>query len=122
VLNDLGRLLLDEGREGEAEEQFRASVRVKPNALAYDYLGGINGRRGTLEEAERDFRAALSLDEFDSDAHFGLGDIYTLAGRKTESLSQYQAGLVNDPTNPHALEAVQELRQQIPGAQAVLPH
>jgi tetratricopeptide (TPR) repeat protein len=116
VLNDLGRLFLDEGREGEAEEQFRASVRVKPNALAYDYLGAINGRRGTLEEAERDFRAALSMEESDSYAHFGLGDIYTLAGRRTEALSQYQAGLVEDPTNPHGLAAVQELRQQITGA------
>jgi tetratricopeptide (TPR) repeat protein len=116
IRNDLGRLFLDEGREGAAEEQFRASVRVKPNALAYDYLGAINGRRGTLEEAERDFRAALSMDESDSYAHFGLGDIYTLAGRKSEALSQYQSGLVEDPTNAHGLAAIQELRQQIPRA------
>jgi tetratricopeptide (TPR) repeat protein len=110
--NKLGQLLLEEGREYEAEEQFRASVRVAPNALAYDYLGAINMRRGAMEEAERDFRAALSLDESDSDAHCGLGYLYKAAGRKAEALSQYQAGLVKDPTNPQALAAVQELRQQ----------
>ena len=110
--NKLGQLLLEEGREDEAEEQFRASVRVEPNALAYDYLGAINIRRGALEEAERDFRAALSLDESDSEAHCGLGYLYKAAGRKAEALSQYQAGLVKDPTNPQALAAVQELRQQ----------
>jgi tetratricopeptide (TPR) repeat protein len=110
--NKLGQLLLETGRLDEAEEQFRASVGVEPNALAYDYLGAINTRRSTPEEAERDFRAALSLDESDSDAHCGLGYLYKAAGRKAEALSQYQAGLVKDPTNPQALAAVQELRQQ----------
>jgi hypothetical protein len=55
------------------------------------------------------------LDESDSYAHFGLADIYTLAGRKTQALRQYQAGLVKDPTNAHALAAVENLRQQIAG-------
>jgi tetratricopeptide (TPR) repeat protein len=110
--NRLGRLLFETGRPHEAEEQFRASVRSKPSALAYDFLGLLNIRRGAVGEAVRDFRAALSLEEFDSNAHFGLGDIYRLAGRKAEALSQYQAGLVKDPTNARALAAVQELRRQ----------
>ena len=115
--NRLGELLLDEeGRTDEAEEQFRASVRTEPNAFAYDFLGEIAIRRGTLEEAERDFRAALSLDESDSAAHCGLGYLYKAAGRRAEALSQYQAGLVKDPTNPEALAAVQELRQQVRSA------
>jgi Flp pilus assembly protein TadD len=103
---------LETGRPREAEEQFGASVRSKPSALAYDFLGMLNIRRGALGEAARDFRAALSLEEADSYAHFGLGDVYRLAGRKAEALSQYQAGLVKDPTNPQALAAVQELRPQ----------
>jgi len=114
--NRLGRLLFETGRPHEAEEQFRASVRSKPSALAYDFLGLLNIRRGAVGEAVRDFRAALSLEEFDSNAHFGLGDIYTLAGRKAEALSEYQAGLVRDPTNAKALAAVQKLWQQIAGA------
>jgi Tfp pilus assembly protein PilF len=72
----------------------------------------LNIRRHAMEAAERDFRATLSLDESDSNAHFGLGDIYKAAGRKAEALSQYQAGLVEDPTNAQALAAVQELRRQ----------
>jgi len=56
-------------------------VRAKPNVAAYNYLGMLSMRRGNVTEAGRDFRAALSLDESDSYAHFGLGDIYTLAGR-----------------------------------------
>jgi tetratricopeptide (TPR) repeat protein len=115
IPNELGRLLLDEGRVSEAEDQFRASVRDEPNVLAYDFLGEINIRRGALGEAERNFRAALSLDESDSNAHFGLGYVYKAAGRNAEALRQYQAGLVKDPTNPQALAAVQKLGQQSAG-------
>ena len=114
--NRLGQLLVESGRLDEAEDQFRASLGSLPNALAYDFLGEINIRRRAAGEAERNFRAALSLDESDSNAHFGLGYLYKAAGRKAEALSQYQAGSVKDPTNPQALAAVQELRQQSVGA------
>jgi len=114
--NELGQLLFSAGRPNEAEEQFRASVRSGPNPVAYDYLGMLSIRRGDVGEAARDFRAALSLEESDSYAHFGLGDIYTVAGRKGEALREYQAGLAGDPTNAQALAAVQKLRQQIAGA------
>jgi len=112
VSNELGGLLLEQGRVSEAEDQFRASLRDEPNVLAYDFLGEINIRQGAEKEAERDFRAALGLDESDSNAHFGLGYLYKAAGRKAEALSQYQVGLVKDPTNAQALVAVQELRQE----------
>jgi Flp pilus assembly protein TadD len=116
ALNELGQLFLDEGRVSEAEDQFRTSVRNEPNVLADDFLGEIDIRRGAVGEAERDFRAALSLQKSDSNAHFGLGYLYKAAGRNVEALSEYQAGLVGDPTNARALAAVQKLRQQIAGA------
>ena len=112
ALNELGRLFLDEGRVSEAEDQFRTSVRNEPNVLAYDFLGEIDIRRGAVGEAERDFRAALSLEKSDSNAHFGLGYLYKAAGRNAEALSEYQAGLVKDPTDARALAAVQKLRQE----------
>jgi Tfp pilus assembly protein PilF len=114
--SELGRLLVEEGRLDEAEDQFRACIRIAPSSAAYNFLGLINIRRRVWGEAERAFRGALSLDASDSDAHFGLGYIYKAAGRKAEALSQYQAGLVKNPTSPQALAAVQKLRQQIPGA------
>jgi Tfp pilus assembly protein PilF/peptidoglycan/LPS O-acetylase OafA/YrhL len=112
IPNELGQLLLDEGRVSEAEEQLHASLRILPNVLAYDFLGEINLRRRALSEAEGDFRAALALDESDSNAHFGLGYLCKAAGRNAEALEQYQAGLVADPTNALALAAVQALERQ----------
>jgi len=116
VHDKLGKLLAETGRPDEAEDQFRASIRIEPSTFAYDYLGMLDVHRHAREAAERDFRFALSLDESDSNAHFGLGYLYKVAGRNAEALVQYQAGLVGDPTNAEALAAVQTLRQQSPGA------
>jgi Flp pilus assembly protein TadD len=112
ALNTLGQLLAETGRPQEAEDRFRASIRIEPNVFAYDYLGMLDLRRHDVEAAERDFQAAVSVDGSDSAAHFGLGYVYKTTGRKAEALSQYQAGLANDPTDPQALAAVQQLRQQ----------
>jgi len=112
IRNELGQVLFSEGRTQEAEEQFRASLHNEPSTLAYDFLGMLDIRRKAMDAAERDFRAALSIDDSDSNAHFGLGYIYKAAGRQAEALDQYQAGLVADPTNAQALAAVQVLRQQ----------
>jgi tetratricopeptide (TPR) repeat protein len=112
VRNELGEVLFEEGRMREAEEQFRASLRVEGNALAYDYLGMISYRQGAAREAEEEFQAALRLQPTDSFAHFGLGDIYQFAGQTAEALRQYEAGLMQDPSNAQALAAAQKLRSE----------
>jgi Tfp pilus assembly protein PilF len=112
IRNELGQTLMSEGRPNEAEEQFRASNNSQPNALAYDFLGMLEIRSNAMQAAERDFQAALSLAESDSNAHFGLGYIYQAAGRKTEALSEFQAGLAADPNNAQALAALRQIQQQ----------
>jgi len=112
--NHLGRILLQEGRLDAAEEQFRACIRLEPNAESYDFLALIDLRRRDWRAAEDAFKAALSLDGSDSNAHFGLGYIYKGTGRTAEALDQYQAGLVTDPTNPEALAAVRKLQELAP--------
>jgi len=114
ALNTLGQLLAETGRAQDAEDQFRASIRIEPSVFAYDYLGMLEVRRRDVDAAEHDFQAAVNLDGSDSAAHFGLGYIYMTAGRKAEALSQYEAGLEKDPTDPQALAAVRQLRQQGP--------
>jgi tetratricopeptide (TPR) repeat protein len=56
------------------------------------------------------------LENSDSYAHFGLGDILQAAGRKDEALRHYQAGLVADPTNARARAAAQALERQVAGS------
>jgi protein O-mannosyl-transferase len=112
--NELGELYFDSHRLSEAETQFKASVRSEPSATAYDFLGAIDLRRGDTRPAERAFRAALALDSINSKAHFGLGRIYDTAGDTAEALREYQAGLLSDPTDAAAQEAVRKLETHPP--------
>src|SRR5208337_2370681 len=59
--NALGKLFLDEGRSAEAEEQFRRSVEIEPNLMAYGRLGLIHWQRGDVKLAEQEWREALRL-------------------------------------------------------------
>jgi len=107
--NELGNFYLKAGRLAEAEEQFRASAASIPNGTAFDALGDIARHDGRREAAERAYRQAISLDEFDSHGHFGLAAILEAEGHTAEAVSHYRAGLEIDPRNPDALAALQRL-------------
>jgi tetratricopeptide (TPR) repeat protein len=107
--DELGRILMGAGRLQEAEKQFRQSVESTPNVTGYDALGDIYRRWDEPKLAERAYREALSLDEFDSHAHFNLGSLYAAAGHTAEAVREYQAGLVTDPANSEALAALKKL-------------
>ena len=107
--DELGKILMGAGRLQEAEEQFRLSVESTPNVAGYDALGDIYRSWDQPKPAERAYREALSLDEFDSHAHFNLGSLYAAAGQTAEAVREYQAGLVTDPSNPEALAALKKL-------------
>ncbi len=106
---ELGELLLEEGRLSEAADEFQASLRAAPTALAYDGLGEGEFRQGKSPVAERDWRAALALDHLDSRAHFDLGALLVAERRRSEALDEYRAGLFSDPHNAQALAAVRSL-------------
>lgn len=106
---ELGELLLDEGRLIEAAGEFRASVRATPTIWAYDDLGEAGLRLKNAAAAEQAWRAALGLDRFDSRARFNLGALYSAQGRRREALDEYRAGLLTDPHNAGALAAISAL-------------
>jgi tetratricopeptide (TPR) repeat protein len=114
--NLLGELHLQRGDVAGAEEQFAKSVASRPNAAGYHRLGDISLRRGDWETAERNYQRALSLDPFDSHAHFQLGKLYSAAHRTSDALREYKAGLLMNPIHSEALAAVQRLQSQTPEA------
>lgn len=107
--NELGSLYFHAGRLREAGEQFQVSAANIPNPGAYDSLGDIALRQGQHVAAERDYRQAIGLDEFDSRGHFGLAAILAAEGRAAEAAKQYRAGLSVDPRNEEAQAALQRL-------------
>lgn len=108
--NELGQLLVSQSRFEDAEGEFRRSAQSEPNALAYDFLAELRLQRGDPSGAESAFRRALALDAFDSRAHFGLGKLAAAAGRKSEAMAEYKAGLQTDPSNAEALAALHALQ------------
>ena len=107
--NELGKFYFNAGRLPEAEAQFRASAAGIVTNEAYDWLGDIARQQGKTGPAEQEYRRALSLNDFDSRAHFGLGGILAASGHTAEAADQYRAGLSADPRNQEALAALQRL-------------
>lgn len=110
--NELGQLLLTQRRFEEAEDEFRRSAESEPNVLAYDFLGELCFQGGDAPGAESAFRRALALDTFDARAHFGLGKLEAAAGRASEAISDYKAGLQTDPSNAEARAALRGLQAE----------
>lgn len=108
--NELGKIYLKKGEEAQAERQFQLSVESNPNSAAFDELGALYGREGQSAEAARVYEQALTLNSYDSVAHFGLAAIYSAWQRPEKAEKEYEAGLRTDPRNLKAIAALRQLR------------
>lgn len=59
---DLGVLLAKQGKFTQAVECYRAAIRIRPTAAAYNNLGIALARSGNRAEAEQAFRKAVAID------------------------------------------------------------
>ncbi|MEO0191710.1 MAG: tetratricopeptide repeat protein, partial [candidate division WOR-3 bacterium] len=61
---NLGFLLTNQGRYGEAEKEFREAIRIKPDyAEAHYNLGVLLAEQGKYKEAKAELEKALKLFE-----------------------------------------------------------
>ena len=107
--NEFGQYLLDRGRTAEAQEQFAVSAQADPNPEAQVNLGNLLAATGDVQRARDAYGSAVSMDPFDSRAHFGLAKLDEGAGRLAEALRGYRSGLETDPGNAQARDAVLRL-------------
>jgi cytochrome c-type biogenesis protein CcmH/NrfG len=82
------------------------------NVQAIFTLGMLSIRSGQLDKAEQRFKKLVSLEPFNAEYYFYLGDIYTKAGKKKEAIETYQTcqTLVKDA---NARKEIQTLINQL---------
>jgi hypothetical protein len=63
------------------------------DAEYYTYLGGLLALTGRLQEAERAYRSAESLNPDDPTIYVGLGQLYEIVGQNQAAVGAYQKAL-----------------------------
>jgi tetratricopeptide (TPR) repeat protein len=95
------------------ERAIRQRLQDQAVADARNVLGDLMGMQGQLERAASQYREALQIDPNLTAAHFSLGSILAIQGKKTEALSHLQkaADSPDASLRAAALETIRELQK-----------
>lgn len=108
--NAYGQFLFQAGRLEDARNQYERSVEADATTDAYDQLGTIYLTWNDLPRAEQSFRHALAMDNFEFDAHVGLGRVLEVTGHPADALREFEKGLEMNPSDAFAKSAALRLR------------
>ncbi|MBZ5640189.1 MAG: tetratricopeptide repeat protein [Acidobacteriia bacterium] len=101
---NLGEALLNRDRTAEAEEQFRAALRIDPSASeAHNSLGFILEKEGRPDDALRFYKEATRLEPGYAIAHRNLGRLLARLGRLDEAVVHDERSVALDPGDAETL-------------------
>jgi len=120
------------GRLDEAEQLYRAVLKLKPDHFgALHYLGLACTQAGKFDEALTLLQQAVALDENSAEARTNLGIALVAKQRPEEAMAQYQKAIVLQPDHAEArnnlgivlqgLKRHEEAAAQFEGALALKP-
>ena len=102
--NNLGLLLADEGRIGEAIAHYKEAVRIEPKFYeALNNLGVAFEKEGLPSEAIAQFKEAVRVKPDYYEAHNNLAVLLGKAGQNEEAIDHYTEALRIRPKSPKAL-------------------
>jgi tetratricopeptide (TPR) repeat protein len=97
--NNLGLLLVEEGRPEAAMEHFRAAIASKPDdAFARNNLGRALAAAGRLDEAIALFLEAVRIELGNAEAWSNLGNAYAAQGRYGDAADAYRRAIAARPS------------------------
>lgn len=100
VLTGRGRLLLANGRDAEAMNDFNRAISLDSLSTDARYFHGmISLYRGNLEQAERDFGILQSVAPKSFDTAIALATLYSLSGRERQAIP-YLEQLIKEDASP----------------------
>jgi len=83
----LGQLFQAYHREGLAEQEYRASVELRPTDMGWFLLGRLYVGQGRLEAAAQAFTWAAELSYEPWERHLALGELYLRMGQPAKALN-----------------------------------
>ena len=96
--NNLGLVLVTQGRTEEALRQYQRAVEINPSFVeAHENLGVLLAQEDQTAEATRHFRKAIELQPDCSDAYNGLGNILANQGHVAEAINHYRKAVEIKP-------------------------
>jgi len=96
--NNLGDILVPQGRVPEAIGHFQKAIRINPaDAEPHYNLGQIYVIQGRLDEAIEQYKEVIRLKPDDQEAHYHLGVVLGMRGRLDEAIEQYRKALEISP-------------------------
>jgi tetratricopeptide (TPR) repeat protein len=102
-LAELLRTSSDAALNGQAEDEYRAAIRVNENdQKSWRQLGDILAAKGDLKTAEQHYQKALALDPADSAAKTGLAIVFSSTDRTDQAISLLETAVKEDPANTAA--------------------
>lgn len=111
--NNLGLVLLQQGRADEAMAHFRHALSLDPQlAQAHMNCGNVLWQKGLTSEAIHSFRAALLLNPKLSEAHNNLGALLKIQGLADSALACFQKAVRLNPDLAEAHYNIGDLLQE----------
>ena len=110
--NNLGRILSELNRLGEARRAFERAIELAPDAAAdaWNNLGTIHKREGRWKDAGEAFQRALRADPDHADAYQNLGNVLRRSGQHAEAAACFRRAI---ELKPDAARDYQNLSQAL---------
>ncbi|MFQ5719862.1 MAG: tetratricopeptide repeat protein [Acidobacteriota bacterium] len=104
---DLGKVLARLGRDAEAIEAYRATLRLDPDRpRPHHVLGMLYRRSGQLDAAAREFHRALQLAPDRLDSAVALGNVHLQQGNFPAAATAFRQALDIDPSSEAARDGL----------------
>ena len=98
LLNEMGNLLLKQGRRKEAETRYARAVKLDRDfAAAWNNLGVVRYALGRKSEAKLAYRKAVAIQPNYALAWYNLGVVLDASNFYTEAIKAYERAFALDP-------------------------
>jgi tetratricopeptide (TPR) repeat protein len=85
-----GQLAQAHNRPPEAEQEYQASVRLRPTDVAWYALAGLYAAEGRYSDAVHALRESAALSQVDYDRYRALGKVYLLMDEPQNALAAFE--------------------------------